>query len=140
MKVFCIILLSFQFFFVTLHPKSAIKREQSDACINFVEREQTRQSQASRAVPERVTRQPSFSLATVASTMRKILFTSKTKSYATAHLLHQVCPAVRRHADSRVSNSFQRTGAKPRLVLYACLPRSSTHRRVPPPWHRCFCR
>ena len=64
-------LLFFHYFFVPLHPKSAIKREQSGACINFVEREQTRQSQASRAVPERVTRQPSFSLATVVSTMRK---------------------------------------------------------------------
>ena len=72
-------LLFFHYFFVPLHPKSAIKREQSDGCINFVEREQTRQSQASRAVPERVTRQPSFSLATVVSMMRKISFTSKTK-------------------------------------------------------------
>ena len=71
--------LFFHYFFVLLHPKSAIKREQSDGCINFVEREQTRQSQASRAVPERVTRQPSFSLATVVSMMRKISFTSKTK-------------------------------------------------------------
>ena len=53
-------LLFFHYFYVPLHPKSAIKREQSDACINFVEREQTRQSQASRAVPERVTRQPSL--------------------------------------------------------------------------------
>lgn len=34
------------------------------------------------------------------------MFTSKTKSYATAHLLHPLCSAVRRHAGSRVSNNI----------------------------------
>ena len=40
--------------------------------------------------------------ATVANTMRELVFlvfTSKCLDYAAAHLLHQVCASVRRHAD-----------------------------------------
>ena len=64
-------------------------------------------------------------------TMR-IVLTSKTKSYATALLLHQVCSALCRHADSRLGlgfaachskSRFQRPGAKPRQVQYASLSR-----------------
>ena len=64
---------------------------------------------ANRASSERgrAIAQPSYSIsATVVSTMWEIYSLQKTKSYATTHLLHQVCPAVRRHADSRVSNIF----------------------------------
>ena len=35
--------------------------------------------------------------------------------------IHEACPAIRRHADSRVSHSFQRPGTKLRLIQYACL-------------------
>ena len=66
----------------------------------------------------------------------RIVLISKQKSYATAHLLHSFCSALRRHADSPVSNRFQCPGAKPRLVLHASLPRPGTPRRVPPPRHR----
>ena len=58
--------------------------------------------------------------------------------YATAHLLHQVCSALRRHANPRVSNRFQRPGAEPRLLLYASVPRPGTHRRVPASRHRYY--
>ena len=35
-------------------------------------------------------------------------------NYATAHLLHSLCSAFRRHADFRVSIRFQRPSAKPK--------------------------
>ena len=56
-------------------------------------------------------------------------------NYETACLLHSLCPAIRRHADSRVNNSFQRPSAEPRLVQYACLSQPGTHRRVPTARH-----
>ena len=59
-------------------------------------------------------------------------------SYATTHLLHQVCPVVCRHADSRVSNSIQSSGRQYRLDWYACLPRPCSHRRVPTSRHWCL--
>lgn len=48
----------------------------------------------------RLTRQPSFGNHGGQYDAEAILFTSKIPSYATAHLLHQVCSALRRHADS----------------------------------------
>ena len=86
-------------FFVSLHPKH---QEQ---------------------YPERVTRQPGswkprWSRYDVEETFINF---KNIPSYATTHLLHQVCPAIRRHADSRVSKHLQFPGAKPRLVQYACL-------------------
>ncbi len=38
----------------------------------------------------------------------------KPRYYATAHLLHSLCSAFRRHADFRVSIRFQRPSAKPK--------------------------
>ena len=78
---------------------------------------------------------------TVVSTMRKQYYSlQKIPSYATAHLLHQVCSAFCRHADSRVNNRFQRPGAEQRLILYASLSRPSTPWRVPASRHWYFCR
>jgi len=78
-------------------------------------------SKASRAVIFGWTRQPSLTLPRWSVRCGSNIIHFKTKSYATAHLLHQVCSAFRRHADSRVNNHFQRPGAKPRLVQYANL-------------------
>ena len=75
---------------------------------------------ANRASSERgrAIAQPSYSIsATVVSTMWEIYSLQKTKSYATTHLLHQVCPAVRRHADSRVSKHLQFPGANAASIL-----------------------
>ena len=81
----------YRLFFVSLHPKH---QEQ---------------------YPERVTRQPGSWKTTVVKVRcgRNIYKLQKIiPSYATTHLLHQVCPAVRRHADSRVSKHLQFPGCK----------------------------
>ena len=92
---------------------------------------------ASRAVIFGWTRQPSnWSHGGQYDAEAKFINFKNIPSYATTHLLHSFCSALRRHADSPVSNRFQRPGAKPRLVLHASLPRPGTPRRVPPPRHR----
>ena len=93
---------------------------------------------ASRAVIFGWTRQPSnwSHGGQYDAEVKLIIHFKNIPSYATTHLLHQVCPALRRHADSRVSKHLQFPGAKPRLVLHASLPRPGTPRRVPPPRHR----
>ena len=83
-------------------------------------------TEASRAVPERVTRQPSNG--SHGGQYDAVVLTSKNSNYATAHLLHEVCPAVCRHADSRVSNRFQSSGRQYWLDWYAvCVPIMTRH-------------